>query len=150
VTAEVEALLQPGAEASPQVAGGAAAVETLVQQALRSLKYWDASADISMDGHRRHDLCSLALHEAAVSRLKMQPELARQALDVLARWERGNVHSRPLFDEWRRIIESRGWQRAVERSDRGQQLRQASPLAFVLDKSERDAIRARFRRGGGK
>lgn len=97
--------------------------------------------------HRRHDLRSLALHEEAVRVLRAHPEKAAVALEVLARWEaKGHSHSRPLWAEWRRLIEGRHWDLAVEDSDRGQQLRQASPLTLVLDPKVREDVFQRFRR----
>lgn len=148
ITLAVEALLAPSVQAAHASANDSETVVSRVQQALRSLRYWDAASDLPLEGHRRHDLWSLALHEAAVGRLSERPELAVRALDVLSRWEsRSDLHSQPLFREWRRIIVSGDWALAVERSDRGQQLRQASPLCFVLDPAERDAINRRFRSG---
>jgi hypothetical protein len=100
-----------------------------------------------MNGHLRHDQRSLALHQEAVRILKEQPEKAGRVLDVLARWEAsGDPHTKPLWSEWRRIIEGQLWCLAVEESDRGQQLRQASPLGFALDEEQRTAIFDRFRR----
>jgi hypothetical protein len=100
-----------------------------------------------MPGHRLHDLRSLALHEAAVRVLEANPERAERALEVLARWELTTpAHTLPLLREWRHIIENRLWHIAVEDNDKGQQLRQASPLPFVLDEDERDDIRRRFHR----
>lgn len=100
-----------------------------------------------MNGHLRHDLRSLALHQEAVRVLREHPEKAARALEVLTRWQaKGDVHTMPLWDEWRRIIESALWDMAVEDSDRGQQLRQASPLGFVLSDDQRNAIFQRFRR----
>jgi len=100
-----------------------------------------------MDLHKRQDLRSLALHEEAVRVLKEHPEKAARPLEVLERWEaKGDVNCQPLWEEWRRIIEQRLWNLAVEESDRGQQLRQASPLAFVLSEEQRGAIMQRFRR----
>ena len=52
----------------------------------------------------------------------------------------------PLWNEWRRIIEGRLWELAIQDNDRGQQLRQASPLGFVLSEDQRNAIFQRFRR----
>lgn len=76
-----------------------------------------------------------------------QPDKAGKVLEVLARWEAtGDPHTRPLWQEWRRIIEGKLWHLAVEESDHGQQLRQASPLGFVLDESQRLAIFNQFRR----
>jgi len=148
ISLNVEALLAPALQAAHAIADESGAVVSRVEQALRSLRYWDASSDLPVEGHRRHNLRSLALHEAAVGRLTERPELAVRALDVLSRWDsRGDVHSQPLLREWRRIIVSGDWALAVERTDRGQQLRQASPLPFVLDPVERDAINRRFRSG---
>jgi hypothetical protein len=100
-----------------------------------------------VSSHARHDLRSLALHREAVRVLREQPERAARVLEVLARWEfAGDSHTKPLWEEWRRIIEGKLWHLAVEESDRGQQLRQASPLGFVLDEDLRAAIFDRFRR----
>ena len=100
-----------------------------------------------MDGHLRHDMRSLALHQEAVRVLTEHPERTRRVLEVLARWEAsGDPHTKPLWAEWRRIVEGQLWHLAVEQSDRGQQLRQASPLGFVLDQDQRMAIFERFRR----
>jgi transcriptional regulator with XRE-family HTH domain len=100
-----------------------------------------------LDLHQRQDLRSLALHEEAVRVLRRHPERAERALQVLARWEAtADPHSKPLRDEWRRIIKGRRWNLAVEDSDHGQQLRQASPLGFVLDDSVRNEIIRRYSR----
>lgn len=101
-----------------------------------------------MPGHRLHDLRSLALYQAAVHMLQEDPARAERALEVLDRRERTTAAPMlPHFHEWRRIVEGRLWHLAVEDSDRGQQLGQASPLSFVLDEVERDAIRQqRFQR----
>lgn len=100
-----------------------------------------------MDLHRRQDLRSLALHQEAVRVLQAHPETAERALQVLDHWETvADPASKPLRDEWRRIIENKLWVLALEDSDRGQQLRQASPLGFVLEEATRDAILERYRR----
>jgi hypothetical protein len=97
--------------------------------------------------HRRQDRRSLALHQEAVKALRKEPARAQRALDVLDRWETSaDAHSQPLRDEWRRIIEHRLWDLALEDSDRGNQLRQASPLGFVLEPSVRSEILRRFSR----
>jgi hypothetical protein len=96
---------------------------------------------ISMDLHRRQDLRSLALHRAAVQVLLEHPERVQLVLDILTRWEgAADARSRPLCDQWRRIAESRAWDEALADTDQGQQLRQASPLGFVLDSAQRLAI----------
>lgn len=100
-----------------------------------------------MSSHERHDRRSLALHEEAVRVLREHPEQAARALEVLTRWQAsGDVHTMPLWNEWRRIIEGRLWELAIQDNDRGQQLRQASPLGFVLSEDQRNAIFQRFRR----
>lgn len=100
-----------------------------------------------LDLHRRQDLRSLALHEEAVRVLRRHPERAERALQVLSLWEStADYHSQPFRDEWRRIIQSRLWHLAVEDSERGQQLRQASPLGFVLDDAARAEIIRRYSR----
>lgn len=133
VTADVEGLLGPAPSAPrPLPASG---IETVVGAALRS-----------MGRHQLHDLRSLALHEAAVAVLRAHPERAERALATLARWEAsGDRRTKSLWDEWRRIIEQREWNLAVEDSDRGQQLRQASPLSFVLTVEARAEILRKFR-----
>lgn len=99
-----------------------------------------------MSTHLRHDRRSLALHEEAVKVLRAQPKLAARALDVLTRWEaKGDVNTQPLWDAWRRIIEGCLWDLAVEDSERGQQLRQASPLGFVLSEPQRAEVSHRFK-----
>jgi hypothetical protein len=100
-----------------------------------------------MELHRRQDLRSLALHEEAVRVLLAKPDSAERALQVLDHWETAaDPASKPLRDEWRRIIENKLWALALEDSDCGQQLRQASPLGFVLDEATRSAILERYRR----
>lgn len=102
---------------------------------------------MSLDLHRRQDLRSLDLHREAVRVLKEHPDKAARALEVLERWqEKRDAHCSPLWDEWKRIIEGRLWDIAVEESDRGQQLRQASPLCFALEPEVRDAIVRRWSR----
>lgn len=78
--------------------------------------------------------------------LRQNPERAERALQVLLRWEStADQHSQPLRAEWQRIIKGRLWHLAVEDSEHGKQLRQASPLGFVLEASVRDEILRRFR-----
>ena len=102
---------------------------------------------MALSTHLRHDLRSLALHKEAVRVLRAHPEKAARALEVLTRWQAtGDVHTMPLWDEWRRIIEGRLWELVVAETDRGQQLRQASPLGFVLSNDQREEIMAWFRR----
>lgn len=100
-----------------------------------------------MSSHERHDRRSLVLHQEAVRVLRGHPERAARALEVLTRWQAGgDVHTMPLWNEWRRIIEGQLWELAIQDNDTGQQLRQASPLGFVLSDEKRAEIRERFRR----
>ena len=99
------------------------------------------------DLHRRQDLRSLALHKEAVRVLRLDPELSRRAVLVLDRWDKGkDGNSSTLRAEWRRIIERQLWDLAIEDSERGNQLRQANPLGFVLEPRTRDDILRRFSR----
>jgi hypothetical protein len=83
--------------------------------------------------HRTSDLQSLRLTQAAMAQIKRQPELPSVALRTLEHWD--NVApptSKPLRDEWREILHSGNFDRALAQTDRGQQLRQAAPLARVI------------------
>lgn len=65
--------------------------------------------------------------------LQSDPTLESKALEILARWDAGvSTRSKPLRDEWVKIISSRDWALALEESERGNQIRQASPLACLL------------------
>ena len=98
-----------------------------------------------VSSHERHDRRSLALHVEAVRVLQAHPELAQRVLDVLDNWEAvADPHSKTLRDEWRHIVEGKLWALAIEPSERGNQLRQASPLGFVLDPCVRERISRGF------
>lgn len=93
------------------------------------------------DLHRASDEQSLRLTEVALQRLRAQPELEAQVRATLDHWDRvAPLASKPLRDTWRRILDDRDWALALERSDRGQQLRQASPLGRALDAPTRWSI----------
>ena len=99
----------------------------------------------TVSSHERHDRRSLALHVEAVRVLQAKPELAQRVLEVLNHWEAvADPHSKTLRDEWRHIVEGKLWALAIEPSERGNQLRQASPLGFVLDPSKREGISRGF------
>ena len=79
--------------------------------------------------------------------LRLDPELSRRAVLVLDRWDKGkDGNSSTLRAEWRRIIERQLWDLAIEDSERGNQLRQASPLGFVFEPRTRHDILRRFSR----
>jgi transcriptional regulator with XRE-family HTH domain len=99
------------------------------------------SADDSR--HRMQDLQSLALHEEAVRRVKSNPSLVQQAKDVAQRWlASGDSRSAGLWREWLQILDAGTWRKILGRSQRAQQLRQASPLVTVLPEEARMAILA--------
>ena len=91
--------------------------------------------------HERHDRRSLLMHREAVQMILANPALAERALAILERWD-GHVspRSKPLRDRWVEIITERDWAAALEESERGNQLRQASPLACLLPNDVRMAI----------
>ena len=70
--------------------------------------------------------------------------LIQRALGILARWDKTmGVRSKPLRDEWARILVERDWELALSTSERGNQLRQASPVSCVLPTERRlEIIRA--------
>ncbi|WP_200912631.1 hypothetical protein [Acidovorax sp. Leaf84] len=93
---------------------------------------------------------SLLLHEEAVRMIQADPSLAHRALAILERWsERGSRHAKLVRDRWVEIIKAGDWAAALEESERGQQLRQASPMACLVP----DDVRLRIIRsvkGNGK
>lgn len=94
--------------------------------------------------HQEQDTRSLALHTAAVELMRSDETLIQQALDRLARWDTHvSTCSKPLRDEWVRILQERDWALALSVSERGNQLRQASPVSCVLPNERRlEIIRA--------
>lgn len=79
--------------------------------------------------------------------IQSDPSLADRALATLARWDKTmGVRSKPLRDRWVRIIQEKDWALAVEDSELGNQLRQASPMACLLPNEVRFAIIAQVRR----
>jgi hypothetical protein len=93
------------------------------------------------DLHRASDEQSLRLTRAALRRLIARPDLLEQVRATLDHWDRvAPPGSKPLRDEWRRILELRDWDAALDGGDRGQRLRQASPLGRALDARTRWAI----------
>ncbi len=92
-------------------------------------------------GHHLQDIQSLALHREAVRRVKNNPALVTQAMDVLTRWlATSTPRTAPLWLEWQHILETRAWRKVLACTDRAQQLRQASPLLTILEPPARQAI----------
>jgi hypothetical protein len=81
------------------------------------------------------------MHVEAVRLLKQNPRLVERAIATLNRWqETADPRSHELLDEWRRILDQREWHLAVAPDERGNQLRQASPLATLLPDEKRLGI----------
>ena len=94
-----------------------------------------------LDRHGAQDYQSLLMHVEAVRLLKQNPRLVQRAVSTLARWrETADPRSYQLLDEWRRILDQREWRLAVAPDERGNQLRQASPLATLLPEEKRLGI----------
>jgi len=73
--------------------------------------------------------------------LQADPALAEKALATLKRWGGlGGQGVQPLRDRWADILSARDWSAALEESERGDQLRKASPLATLLPEVVRLAI----------
>ncbi len=80
----------------------------------------------------------MMLHTAAVRLMQEDPRLIERALGILDRWMQASVlHSRPLLQEWQRILLERDWDQALSKSERGNQLRQASPVSCILPNKQR-------------
>lgn len=70
--------------------------------------------------------------------IKNDPSLADKALSILMGWDTHvSERSKPLRDMWVQIIKTRDWGVATEDSERGSQLRQASPMSILLPSSVR-------------
>lgn len=97
------------------------------------------SADES--GHQIQDLQSLALHEEAVRLVRTDPALLQQAQETLERWlQSGNSRSSALWRDWQNILTHGKWRKVLGRTQRAQELRQASPLVTVLPTEARQRI----------
>jgi len=120
----------------PATPGSAAAHSRRARPAVQVL----VSADSAQ--HQAQDLQSLALHTEAVRLIRADPALLRQAQDTLERWLcAGNSRSAGLWKEWQEILREGKWRKALGRTRRAQELRQASPLPTVLpDQVRRDVL----------
>ena len=69
------------------------------------------------------------------------PIFSERARAILMRWKQQTcTRSQALLNQWQEIIERKQWEIAVEDSERGRQLRQASPLACLLPHAVRFSI----------
>lgn len=65
----------------------------------------------------------------------------KRAVTTLDRWQEiAAPRSHEILVEWRRFLNQRDWRFAVALDERGNQLRQASPLATLLPDEKRLAI----------
>jgi len=88
--------------------------------------------------HQEQDALSLALHTEAVGMMRADPALIDRAIAILIRWDKTcDHHSKPLRDEWMRILTDRLWDIALDPGERGNQLRQASPVSCILPNARR-------------
>ena len=94
-----------------------------------------------LDRHGAQDYQNLLMHVEAVRLVKQNPHLVKRAVTMLNRWqETADPRSHELLDEWMRILEQREWRLSVAPDERGNHLRQASPLATALPEKKRPGI----------
>lgn len=95
---------------------------------------------------RNIDLKSLALHRLVVEKIKREPMLFEQVQLTLDRWQHETrTGKRPYFARWQLLVDESqeaALAMAVEDSEVGQVMRQASPFAGVLTEVERSAFLA--------
>lgn len=99
-----------------------------------------------MPSQQQIERFTLAFHEVAVERLRQQPALRQQALQVLNRWESSGASSggKRYRDTWRNLlagdIETLAQAVCVD-TEQAATLRSMSPLGFLLAEDERLRIR---------
>ncbi len=82
--------------------------------------------------HERKDR-SLLLHQEAVRMIQAEPVLADRALAILERWaQQGTGPTQLLRARLSEMIKNRDWAAVLEESERGRQLRQASPMPCLV------------------
>jgi len=98
-------------------------------------------------GHARADRRNLHLHQVVFEKLRRRPELLASALELLERWlaDERLRPSRRWLEEWREMLRDWPLERIADlvlEPEKGQVLRQCSPLGPVLTPEERwDALR---------
>lgn len=101
-----------------------------------------------MAHHQEQDHRSLMLHTEAIRMMQADPTLLERAQAILERWLA--MHPKgphELWDEWRAILEQRNWEASLSTSERGNQIRQASPCSCILPNEKRLEILRRCREG---
>lgn len=136
VSGELALLAGDALQAAP--AGSAAARSKRRKPVVQVL----VSADESR--HQIQDLQSIALHEEAVRAVQRDPALLDKAKATVQLWlsTKPSSRSASLWEEWQRIIQGRNWRKALGRTRRAQELRQASPLPTVLPEAVRQSVLA--------
>lgn len=90
-----------------------------------------------MSHNEEHDRQSLMLHTEAVKMIQADPTLIERAQSILERWCSIRTIPYPLWDEWRRILREHDWEAALSVSEKGNEVRQASPLCCILPEEKR-------------
>jgi transcriptional regulator with XRE-family HTH domain len=130
-----ELALLAGDTLQPAPAGSAAARSRRVRPVVQVL------VSAAESSHQVQDLQSLALHQEAVRLVRTDPELLLQAQTRLERWlSSGHSRSTGLWQEWQDILRHRKWRKVLGRTQRAQELRQASPLTAVLPDHVRRSV----------
>ena len=115
--------------------------DSAAARSLRSAPQVQVTVSTDTTRHQAQDLQSLVLHEEAVKLVGSDPALLKQAQDVLQTWlSAGNHRSTSLWLEWQDILAGGKWNKALGRTRRAQELRQASPLTPVLPPAVRERI----------
>ena len=96
-------------------------------------------------GHARTDYRNLALHRAALDKLRLQPQLLSRVLALLEKWLADDAlkDSRPYLRQWHDMLTKWPFERMAEfvlHPENGQAIRQCSPLGPALTPRERWSI----------
>ena len=135
-----ELALLAGDSLQPAPPGSAAA------QSRRARPVVQVTVSADDSGHRVQDLQSLALHEEAVRLVRADPALLQKAQQTLDRWlQSGPSRSASLWLEWQDILRHGKWRKVLGRTQRAQELRQASPLTTALPQHVRRDVLTQVR-----
>lgn len=94
--------------------------------------------------HRLQDLQSLSMHHCAIQAIERDPALLVKAKNTVNQWLQSHPNSRTasLWRDWAQMLQDGTWKKMQGSTQRGQQLRQASPLPTVLPESVRQDVLA--------
>jgi hypothetical protein len=117
----------------------------------RSVRAWQPRKLVAVpySSHRLLEARSLAMHAVIARKIERDPKLLDVARRNLQRWRaRWDAAPPAWFQEWGALLQQ-PWPRVAaliaEPSEEAARLRQSSPFAGVLTKSERDRIYEAFR-----